>query len=289
MSLAQQITHGAMVAVKRLGVAIPEIGVARGQLDNIYDFQFGMCTNTFDGVLDLNDRFDSDLQRLGPRILDIKNRGGRTAEDSLHVEMRRGNRARGGRLLEMRGQIALDANKPIKPGKDVFPPGAKRFDGQAGGVQNVGGQSKGYSLGATHKDQTADYVQMATRWSKAALELGLSNIFISTWTAWETSVKSLVRVAIMRTTSRRANFGMYSATGKDFSGVSFSTMATPLVVKRLLSNLPGLPSGRLTTQPRTAQGVGKPSIERYGDIIVEDAAKFFATRAALKRSGLLGP
>jgi FYVE-type zinc finger protein len=91
-----------------------------------------------------------------------------------HVEMRRGNRARGGRLLEMRGQIAQDANKPIKPGKDVFPPGAKRFDGQAGGVQNVGGQSKGYSPGATHKDQTADYVQMATRWSKAALELGLS-------------------------------------------------------------------------------------------------------------------
>ena len=163
-----------MVAVKRPGVAIPEIGVARGQLDNIYDFQFGMCTNTFDGVLDLNDRFDSDLQLLGPRILDIKNRGGRTAEDSLHVEMRRGNRARGGRLLEMRGQIAQDANKPIKPGKDVFPPGAKRFDGQAGGVQNVGGQSKGYSPGATHKDQTADYVQMATRWSKAALELGLS-------------------------------------------------------------------------------------------------------------------
>jgi hypothetical protein len=42
-----------MVAVQRLGVAIPEIGVARGQLENIYDFQFGMCTNTFDGVLDL--------------------------------------------------------------------------------------------------------------------------------------------------------------------------------------------------------------------------------------------
>jgi FYVE zinc finger len=179
---AQQITRGVSIAVKRPGVPIPEIEVARERLSDIYDFHFGICTNAFDGVLNLTIRSDKDLQGLGPRILDIKNRGGRTAEDSLHMEMGRGGRARGGRLMEMHGQVAQDENKPIKPGKDVFPVGARRFDAVAGGVQNIGGQSKyiggkdsntGAILPATHKDQTADYVQMATRWSKAALELAL--------------------------------------------------------------------------------------------------------------------
>ena len=49
----------------------------------------------------------------------------------------------------MPGYVAQDARKPIKAGKDVFPPGARRFE--AGGVQDVAGQSKGYQPGATHK------------------------------------------------------------------------------------------------------------------------------------------
>jgi FYVE zinc finger len=170
--LAQQITHGVRIAEKRLGVVIPEVGIARERLDNNADFHFGICTGAFDGVLDLLNPLDHDLRGLGPRILDIKTRGGRTAEDSLHMEMRRGPRARGGRLRQMRGQVAVDSTKPIKAGKELFPVGAKRFEG--GVIQDIGGQSKGYVPGATHKDQTHDYVQMATRWSKAALEVGLS-------------------------------------------------------------------------------------------------------------------
>ena len=49
----------------------------------------------------------------------------------------------------MPGYVAMDERKPIKPGKDVFPPGARRFEG--GGVQNVAGQRKGYRPGAATK------------------------------------------------------------------------------------------------------------------------------------------
>ena len=78
----------------------------------------------------------------------------------------------------MPGYVAQDARKPIKAGKDVFPPGARRFE--AGGVQDVAGQSKGYQPGATHKsevDMTSlrGREQYGTRWSKAALELALSH------------------------------------------------------------------------------------------------------------------
>lgn len=186
---AQQITHGVRIAVKRPGVAIPEVALAEGKLDDYTDFHFGICSDAFDGILSLSSggwqnvsdrtqkrlfRLDEDLKGLGPRILDIKTRGGRTAEDSLHEELHgRGTRARGGKLMEMRGQIATDATKSIKPGKDVFPLGARRFDGGTQQVESVAGQGK-YIQGATHKDQTMDYVQMATRWSKAALEVGLS-------------------------------------------------------------------------------------------------------------------
>ena len=78
----------------------------------------------------------------------------------------------------MPGYAAQDGRKPIKPGKDLFPAGAKRFEG--GVIQNVGGQSKGYQPGATQKaevDMTSlrGREQYGTRWSKAALELALSH------------------------------------------------------------------------------------------------------------------
>ena len=149
MSLAQPITHGARIAIKGPGVAIPEIEVAQGTLDELFDIHFGINTATFNGVLDVSIPLESDLQGLGPRILDIKNRGGRTAEDSWFAEVLRRARARRGGVMQMRGQMAMEDRKPIKPGKDVFPPGAKRVVG--GVVQNVGGQRKGYRLGAATK------------------------------------------------------------------------------------------------------------------------------------------
>ena len=182
MSLAQQITHGARIAIKRHGVAIPEIEIAQGTLDELYDVHFGINSDAFNGVLDVTKPLQSDLQGLGPRILDIKNRGGRTAEDSWFAMVHKIPRARKGGKLQMEGAIAADARKPIKVGKDVFPPGAKRVVG--GIVQNVGGQSKGYEPGATRKSEldilTTGVMsprgreQYGVRWSKAALELGLS-------------------------------------------------------------------------------------------------------------------
>ncbi len=71
MPLAQQTTHGVTVATKRPGVAIPEIEVARGRL-SVKDVHFGICTDTFDGVLDTSIPFENGLKGLGPRILDIK-------------------------------------------------------------------------------------------------------------------------------------------------------------------------------------------------------------------------
>ena len=65
-------------------------------------------------------------------------------------------------------------------------------------------------------------------------------------------------------------------------------MAIPLVAKRLLSSPPGLPSGSRTTRSGTVRTVGKSSLKSNGGIIVEDAAKFFAISAALKRSDLPG-
>jgi hypothetical protein len=79
MSLAQPITNGVQIAIKRPGVAIPEIEIAQGRLDDLYDVHFGINSATFDGVLDLTRPLESDLQGLGPRILDIKHRGGKTA------------------------------------------------------------------------------------------------------------------------------------------------------------------------------------------------------------------
>jgi hypothetical protein len=183
MSLAQPITNGARIAIKRLGVAIPEIEIAQGTLDELYDRHFGINSATFDVVLDLTRPLESDLQGLGPRILDIKNRGGRTAEDSWFAEVHGIRRARRGGRLQMRGAIAADGAKRVKPGKDLFPAGAKRVVG--GVLQNVGGQSKGYQGGAAVKSDLdtlpaggmtpAAREQYGVRWSKAALELAFSH------------------------------------------------------------------------------------------------------------------
>ena len=169
--------------MKRAGVAIPEIEVAQGRLDELFDVHFGINSQTFDGVLNLTQALESDLQGLGPRILDIKNRGGRTAEDSWFAMVHNMRRARKGGRLQMEGAVAADGQKRIRAGKNVFPAGAKRVVG--GILQNVGGLSKGYQAVGTVKSDldtlstgvmtVAAREQYGVRWSKAALELALSH------------------------------------------------------------------------------------------------------------------
>jgi hypothetical protein len=173
MALAQQQTHNADIAVKRLGVPIPEVGLALNRLDDNLDVHFGINTDDFDVELDMTIPAEADLEGLGPRILDIKHRGGRTAEDTWRVLM--GGRVYGGGP-RVRGatpgfQVFFDnfnQNKPIKPGKELFPVGAKHTR------VAVGGQAKGYDVGATHKHQ-ADGEQYGVRWSKTALEHAASH------------------------------------------------------------------------------------------------------------------
>jgi hypothetical protein len=60
---------------------IPEIQVATGMLDSLHDIHFGICNHDYDRHVAKDVR----LLGLGPRILDIANRGGRTAEDSWRL------------------------------------------------------------------------------------------------------------------------------------------------------------------------------------------------------------
>src|ERR1700749_3764555 len=129
MPLAQPRTNNSDIAVKRIGVAIPEIAVAAGRLDDQLDVHFGINSNGFNVELDMSVQAQADLAGLGPRILDIKNRGGRTAEDTWFALGDRGPT----KTARFRGatpgfQAYFDAfkkGKPIKPGKNVFPAGAK--------------------------------------------------------------------------------------------------------------------------------------------------------------------
>lgn len=155
--------RGVNLAVLKPGVAIPEIGAAlAGALDNMNDVHFGINNDDFDALLNLGNPAEADLQGLGPRILDIKNRGGRTAEDTWFALQHLMPRQRPATPGFQAYYDILNQSKPIN--KQTFPVGAKLSN------VDVGGQKK-YQDGAVNKGGNyAHVMQMGVRWSKTALE-----------------------------------------------------------------------------------------------------------------------
>jgi hypothetical protein len=148
------------------GRPIPEIKVADNiALSDMEDIHFGLNIDPLVNAglyadLDPGVPMENDLIGLGARTIDIKRRGGRTAEDDWEIHW--GNaRARG--LKGMDGAKFQNFNqaRPIK--NRQFPVGA-RLGGAA-----VGGTNKEYSVGAATKADT-EGLEMGTRWSKTALE-----------------------------------------------------------------------------------------------------------------------
>lgn len=161
--------HGVQLAVKRPGVPIPEIGVVNNaqRLDDLYDVHFGINTDDFNSEINHSDAAQADLHGLGPRILDIIQRGGRTAEDTW-FEAQGHARARGATPNFQAFFATFNQGRAVDAAKRAFPAGAK-ISGAA-----VGGQAK-YDSVTTHKGGGYNHnLQLGTRWSKTALEHGLS-------------------------------------------------------------------------------------------------------------------
>jgi hypothetical protein len=153
---------GVTLAEASPGVPIPEIGAAAGVLDNMHDVHFGINSNQYDGLLNMGIAAEADLAGLGPRILDLKNRGGRTAEDTWFALQHGAPRQRPATPGFQAYYDILNQTKPVK--KQTFSPGSL--------MSNVdqGGQKK-YQDGAPNKGGNyAHPFQHGVRWSKTALE-----------------------------------------------------------------------------------------------------------------------
>jgi hypothetical protein len=169
MPLADSVTRGVNPATFN-GHAIPEIRVAPAIALSVTDdihFGINLSRRSFAALyadLDMSDDMEADLIDMGPRTIDIKRRGGRTAEDDWFIE---GGRARARPQTDMT-QAAFDTfNQPLPIKSRTYPVGA-----QESGVDKAG-QAKGYHVGATNKSESGG-LQMGKRWSKTALESALS-------------------------------------------------------------------------------------------------------------------
>jgi hypothetical protein len=181
--LAEPKTGNTAIAKWTDTETIPELEVASEVLDDLHDVHFGICSQYFNKYVAQKPGAPvdapNDLHGLGPRILDISKRGGRTAEDSWRVlqsgsiksAASEGEKAlRDGKKVPTPGFLEFftefNSDKKIKSGKHRFPAGAKI------GCKDVGGQLK-YEESAEYKTPqsmiTPGY-QYGTRWSKAALE-----------------------------------------------------------------------------------------------------------------------
>ncbi len=154
------------LATKGPGVDIDEIAPVDNSkpLDDLWDVHFGINTDDYDDEIDDSIPAQADLAGLGPRILDILNRGGRTAEDTWLIVEYGETRQRGATPGFEDFYDKFNRKRVVK--KHNFPPGAK-----IGGV-DVGGTAK-YEADAVHKGQKDKYAedrQFGTRWSKTALE-----------------------------------------------------------------------------------------------------------------------
>jgi hypothetical protein len=172
MALAATNTRGIAPATVN-GLAIPEIGVAPDTaLDDRYDVHFGINLSQTDkpalyaGFNPLNARDAALLlwDGLGPRVIEMKRRGGRAAEHDFDIHF-------GAEPPTALGDSGLTTalvdnfNRKIAVTKPNYPASAK-----VGGAAVAG--AKGYT-GAT-KD-LADGMQGGLRWSKAALEYAISS------------------------------------------------------------------------------------------------------------------
>lgn len=169
MAIAQANTRGVAPATMNL-VAIPEIATApAGGLSVTDDVHFGINLDEVVHAplyvdLDRAVALELDLVGLGPRSIDIKRRGGRTAEDDWFIDQAIG-RARPQTDMNTARFDAFNQRLPLL--KPNYPAGA-----QISGVP-VGGQPKPHVAGATTK-AGADQLQLGTRWSKTALEASLA-------------------------------------------------------------------------------------------------------------------
>lgn len=169
MPLAQGMTRGVGLATMN-GAAIPEVAVAANTpLDVSDDIHFGI--NLDDAAypalyadLDAAVAMENDLIGLGPRTIDIKRRGGRTAEDDWFIDQ---GSARARPQTDMDTARYNRFNRiPIK--SHHFPVGA-----HISGV-NVGTTAKDYTSNNTGNKEDAGGLEMGTRWSKTALESALA-------------------------------------------------------------------------------------------------------------------
>lgn len=157
---------GVALATKGPAVDIVELGPVdnNAALDDMYDVHFGINTDDYNDEIDATDQAQVDLAGLGPRILDIINRGGRTAEDTWFII--EGGMARTRGATPGFEDFYDKFNRKQKVKKQSFPAGAK-ISGT-----DVGGTAK-YAADAVNKGQQDKYVdgmQFGTRWSKTALE-----------------------------------------------------------------------------------------------------------------------
>ena len=183
MPLAQPNTRGVSPATMNHKL-IPEIGVAPDTLLNDRDdIHFGINIKKNDNPVLYHD-FDKAKPRekdlllwkgLGPRTLEIRRRGGRTAEhDFVYDPYGSTPTLRG----EVRGFTGMNEAKLKKFNESIpiknrqFPPGAKI------GTADVGGEDKEYlspsDPHATGSKYDAEGMEGGTRWSKTALEYALS-------------------------------------------------------------------------------------------------------------------
>lgn len=154
MALAQAVTRGVCPA-KMDGENIPEIGVVRNtRLDPDWDVHFGISTNDkrkvqFNNLVGDDD--DPGLSAFGPRLIDVKKRGGIFAE-LLGSQVNT-------KFTKFNDRIAI---------KNRYYPGDAKYSGES-----LAGEEK-YRQGKTTKAWTAqDSPQYWARWSKTALEMVL--------------------------------------------------------------------------------------------------------------------
>lgn len=145
---------------------IAEIGPVNNAdaFDDMYDVHFGINTDHYDDEIDDTDQSQVDLEGLGPRILDIINRGGRTAEDTWFIIEGGQARTRG----ETPGFVDFydKFNRKKKINKYTFPSGAKISGADVGGTPKYAADA----VNKGEKDKYTDVMQYGTRWSKTALE-----------------------------------------------------------------------------------------------------------------------
>jgi FYVE zinc finger len=186
MSIAQSVTRG--VARANIGGSeIPEVSISPDTaLSNTEDIHFGIniecqldmfnnpITPLYQGF-DYNVALDRDLMTvfngLGPRSLEIKRRGGRTAEHDFEYNRDPQAQARG--LRRVNSGLITTFNSKLDAKKPNYPLVAKRTEG--GVTADLSGQPKEYGApsGATLKKSDADGSQFGARWSKSALEHAL--------------------------------------------------------------------------------------------------------------------